>query len=269
MQLNNLGKQFLVTLYCFLNYAINLNCQINPQFIKHLIDKNLKLEHWRYLNTSESDSIEFYKAKFHLQYDNDSLFFLSFDQSKKMFCSDSKAFNYASLIFLKRTDYTRDLWFNGILSDSIVKNKIDPEDPLFKMYLFSLDPMNVDTSLIPKNLQQSFINYQTKFKKHPLLAASLSAIVPGLGELYIGNNRTFSAKFTSLGILAAQTLESNFKFGFLHPLTFINLSFFSTFYVTNIWGAYHDTKMNKIETKNQFLIHAANHYSTSLHYSLY
>ncbi len=243
--------------------------QIDTGFIRHLSENQLKNEHWTYLNEVKirQDSLEYFKAKFHLQYENDSLFLHSFDKSFDLFYKDTSALYLACLHFLKTNSKDREKWFGRILDDMTV-NQYELH-PIVHMYYYSLHPVDVDISQIPEQLQKDMNSYKKADKKKPILASTLSAIIPGLGELYIGNKKVFGTRLIALGLMAFQTVESLLTLGFKHPLTIIDGGFFSAFYVTNIVGVYYDTKAKKTETKNQFLINASNYFSAVYQYQLY
>jgi hypothetical protein len=238
----------------------NLYAQIDLGFVQHLSENSLRNEHWNYINhtNSSSDSIEYLKAKFYMQYEEDSLFLNSFNKCAKLFVDDSVALNYSHLYFIKKTDAKRAIWFNSVeKNDSLIPNL----NEIVQLYKLTENPVESDTSFISEELQVDFLKFSKAFSKKPVLAAFLSAIVPGLGELYIGNFKSFGAKFTSLTIFGLQSAESIYKLGLLKPLPLLNLSFFTAFYGANIVGAYRDTKSKTNEFKDQFLIHVSNYYS--------
>jgi hypothetical protein len=234
--------------------------QIDFGFVRHLSENTLRNEHWSYINTTKSsmDSIEYLKAKFYLQYEEDSLFLSCFNRCASLFVKDSNALNFCQLYFIKKLNAKREDWFNSFeKGDSLLAN----ENALFQLYKVTESAAVSDTSLIPLELQPDFLKFKKAHSKKPYLAAIFSAIVPGLGELYIGNYKSFGAKFTSLSIFGLQTAESIDKLGFLKPLSMFNLGFFTAFYGANIVGAYRDTKSKTKEFKDQFLIHVSNYYS--------
>lgn len=248
-----------------LNYSFT---QINTDFVRHLSDNNLKTEHWQYItnqSTTSEDSIDYFKAKFYLQYSNDSLFLETFDRCSTLFTTDTTLVFFTSLYFLKQTSENRAHWFDKILKQqpSIASH------PIFETYFSTKDPTKVDTSNLPDELKPDFLQFKKAFKKRPWIAASFSTVVPGLGKFYIGNYKTGTSSFLSLSLLGLQSAESIVKLGIKHPLSLIDIGFFSTFYISSIVGAYLDTNAKKKETKNQYLIHASTYYSTVYQYSLY
>ncbi|MBI1838188.1 MAG: hypothetical protein HYR91_13075 [Flavobacteriia bacterium] len=238
--------------------------QVDFFFLKHLSENQLKKEHFTYLekvNTSE-DSIFYFKAKYYLQYEEDSLFFIAFKKSKILFLKDSNALNFASRYFI--VNENRELWFNEI--DSMTLPKITDNILLFHKLIMKPNK-NFD---LPKSfkLSEKYLCYLKAESKNPKIAFMLS-VVPGLGEVYIGNWKSFLIKFTSQSILIAQTLESNRNLGPYKPLTIINFGFFSGFYFSGFIGAYRDTIQKKKDTQNDFLFHAKNYINSIYHFSLY
>lgn len=264
------NKIFIIVLpiLCSFCFQTTMNSQINLEFVKHLSVNNLKNEHWIYIEElhSTKDSIAYLKSKFYLQYEQDSLFLESVNNCIPLFLNDSNALNFSCIYFLKDVRKNRDSWFQ-ILD----KNRSFFSDSNFflRTYQFTINPVIIDTSLIPAILQNDFLKYKKAFSKKPVLAATFSALIPGLGELYIGNFKTFGAKLTSHVIFGLQIVESVSILGLISPLPVLNIGFFTAFYGANIIGSYRDTKRKITDTKNQFLINASNYYSLHNHYSLY
>jgi TM2 domain-containing membrane protein YozV len=97
--------------------------------------------------------------------------------------------------------------------------------------------------------------------KSPLKAALLSALVPGLGKVYIGKTRIGFNAFIMNGVFAFQTYESIHKLGVKHPLSIINLLLSSFFYASNVYGSYRDAKYFKKEKLQQLNNDASNYYA--------
>ena len=259
MGLNKISR---ICFFVFISFfgGTKLYGQVDLGFVRHLSENKLRNEHWKYINhaNSSSDSIEYLKAKFYIQYEEDSLFLNSFNKCIDLFVKDSVALNYTHLYFIKRIGANRAIWFNSVeKNDSLISNL----NEIVQLYKITENPVESDTAFISEELQVDFLKFSKAFSKKPALAAFLSAIVPGLGELYIGNFKSFGAKFTSLSIFGLQSAESIHKLGLLKPLPLLNLSFFTAFYGANIVGAYRDTKSKTNEFKDQFLIHVSNYYS--------
>ena len=88
-----------------------------------------------------------------------------------------------------------------------------------------------------KNLDSIFLSLKNYKKKSPFIAASLSAIVPGLGKVYAGQIGEGVSAFLTVGSFAAITTENWIKHGFLNWKTLLFGSLGTVFYVGNIWGS--------------------------------
>lgn len=244
----------------------NLNAQLDAGFIAHLSRNNLQREHLAYLSHSrQSDSLSYHFAKYYLQYPDDSLFFAYFSQSTHLFYADSSALSFAGIHFLDSP--RRALWFDTMLPKLPATSRATSDAAYIHRSV--LEPWNVDPENLPGRLQQDFLHYQKATAKKPAVSLALSALVPGLGKLYIGNRRSFGLTLLSMTVLGLQSYESYRKVGIQHPLTIINLGFFTTYYVVNLFGSYRETKQKAKEYKTQYLIDAATYYRYKYHPVLY
>lgn len=239
--------------------------QLDIQFIQHLSRLELKQEHENYLKSyvSKSDSFELLSAKYYLQYNEDSLFLSSITNCAQLLLSDTNLLNYANAYFMKKLNPNREVWFNFLNAQAIQTNKY------LELYNLSKTPDLVDTIRLPDALKKDFITYEKAFRKKPWVSATLSALIPGLGEFYIGNFQASITKFLSLSLFGIQSVESMLFLGVIQPLPIINVGLFSIFYGANIIGSYSDTNKKKQDFKHQFLLHAANYYSVTIKSSLY
>ena len=262
-------NRFIFIIPFILYYPYNLFSQFDLNFINYLSENHLKNEHFTYLNKQKRednvDSAAYLKAKFYLQYTDDSLFFDSFIESITICKSDTFLMNYASVYFLKSTNGNREKWFNSVdfKTTGVISKLCD------SIYLSTNIPAKSKVEFLPEELKVDYLNYCNYFKKSPLLAASLSTLIPGLGQLYIGNFKSFMTRITTQSLFAFQLIESNKKLGLYHPISILNASFYSVFYFVNIVGTYRDTKEKKEEFKNQFLINASNYLSNRIDFPLY
>ena len=99
-------------------------------------------------------------------------------------------------------------------------------------------------------LQNSILNTKQKSK---LMAAGLSAVIPGLGKIYGNKLGEGIAAFTTVGGFAAITIESYLKFGYKDIRTIAFGSLFSLFYIGNIYGS-----MITIQQNNNEIIQSQN-----------
>lgn len=239
--------------------------QLDLKFIQHLSQLQLKQEHECYLknNVSKSDTFELLSAKYYLQYNEDSLFLSSIKNCAQLLISDTNLLNYANAYFIKKMNSNRDVWFNFLNEQVIQSNKY------LELYNLTKTPDLRDTIRLPDALKKDFITYENAFRKKPWISATLSALIPGLGEFYIGNFQASITKFLSLSLFGIQSAESMLLLGIIQPLPLINIGVFSIFYGANIIGSYRDTNKKKQDNKHQFLLHAANYYSATIKSNLY
>jgi hypothetical protein len=86
-----------------------------------------------------------------------------------------------------------------------------------------------------------------KKEKSPLMAATLSAIVPGLGKYYAGYFGKAISSFLPCAALAAMSIESYIKGGATSVPFIISASLFSVFYIGNIYGTYYSVNIHRKE----------------------
>jgi hypothetical protein len=234
---------------------------MDMKFLNHLSDNDLKQEHYTYLNKLKTtpDSIDYAWAKFHLKYQNDSLFLNTFKRGGSLFLMDSLAIEEASAYFLTKPKSLADKWFHDVLVDQSKAGR------LAYLYYSAYFPQTIEIQDIPDHLQVDFFRLQKAHSKSPLLSASLSAIIPGAGKLYIGNKRSFAITLMSVSFMGLQTLESYTRLGVKHPLTILNAGFFTMFYVTNVLGSYRATRVKENEIRQYYLNRAASY--TTFHTS--
>lgn len=248
---------------CF--FSLNAKSQIDIPFIQHLSRLNLKHEHNEYLKiwTSNSDSSALFNAKFYIQYNEIDLFLKTVPTCVQLIKEDTNFLNYVHLLFLKDLTPNRERWF-AFLNE----NQFD-QSPIVEIYKSTESPSIEDTLFIPNELKKDFQTYVKAYKKKPWISASLSTLIPGLGELYIGNFQTFVTKFLSLSLFGIQSVESILILGAVQPLPVLNIGIFALFYGANIVGSFRDTNTKKQDFKNQFLLHAADYYNGITKSSIY
>ena len=76
-----------------------------------------------------------------------------------------------------------------------------------------------------------------EYKKSPLLAAGMSAVIPGAGKIYAGDLRSGVSTFLIVGALGAMMAESAHKLGWQDWRTIALSSVFGVFYIGNIYGS--------------------------------
>ena len=86
-------------------------------------------------------------------------------------------------------------------------------------------------------LKKDYLDIKNLKMKSPLLAGTLSAIIPGLGLAYAGNRGQALSAFIRVVSLGALTTETYVKLGPKNPQFMISAALFSFFYVGNVWGS--------------------------------
>ena len=253
------------SLLMFFLSAVNLVAQVDFLFLKHLSTSNLKTEHYHYLlnECKNKDTLNYLLTKYYLQYEKDSLFFSYYLKSKSISVNDSNLINCASIYFFKQITSSCFQWKEKLEDNYLINSS---------QYQF-INAVN-DEKMIHLNygnalLQNDFYEYKKSLKKNPLIAASLSAIIPGLGKAYLHSYRSFAITLFTHVMYGLQLNESVKKFGLKHPLTIANIALFSVFYSSNIYGSFTETKKRKKEKLYQLLHDASDHFYINNGNSLY
>ncbi|MBA3681278.1 MAG: hypothetical protein H0W73_08965 [Bacteroidetes bacterium] len=234
------------------------SAQVNVKFIDHLSANNLAREHTTYLNSlPESDSVFYFKAKFAAKYDQGAFIINNYVLSQALCNADTNLNNKASIHFLTAADQRNtQAWFGIPGAFSAGK-----ENNFNTVYKASLNPNLFSEENFPLELQKSYLKYKRSYNKKPVLAAVFSTILPGSGKLYAGKTKTFFLTFLLNAAYAVQTVESGKKLGIKHPLTIINATAFTVFYLSNIYGSYRAVIDLRKERKKQFITDATNFYN--------
>lgn len=89
--------------------------------------------------------------------------------------------------------------------------------------------------------QQRFRQYALELQqadsKSPLVAALMSALVPGSGKMYAGRRGAGISSFLQVAVFGGIFAESLTRSGAGHPRTWAAGSALGLFYVSNIWGS--------------------------------
>jgi hypothetical protein len=245
--------------YLFFLFAAFSFSQINSSFIVHLSKLNLKKEHAVYLSQASTtrDSLLFYKSKYSLQYKHSSDFLNDFENCPHLYKADTNAFNYAAIYFLAEKKEFADRFFRS----SIFANEANSTAINIRAVFLGADnPLVADTLLIPAPLRSKFMRYKKCYRKKPVVAGLLSAVVPGLGKLYSGRKSAFFNTLFTHVVFAATGIEAVKKLGLKNPYTICNLALSAVFYSANIYGSYFDVKRMKKEKQKQFLLDATDYF---------
>ncbi len=126
----------------------------------------------------------------------------------------------------------------------------------------SLAALFKSTEVDLKAEQLNMINYgvinRNLKRKSPFVAGMLSAVVPGLGKVYAGNNGQAITSFLSVVLIGGIAAENYIKQGITHPQTIIFGVLTGVFYVANIWGSALSVQIIRnekdLENKNNILV---------------
>lgn len=133
---------------------------------------------------------------------------------------------------------------------SLLKRDLPAFESYSKNFTYRFYPIATEEKKLQKYYQKA-----KEFKpRSPLIASTLSAIVPGLGKVYAGRRGEGVAAFlmtTSMGLV---TWENFRKDGIKDPKTIVAGSIFSLFYIGNIWGSWFSVKMRRNEI-NYYINH--------------
>ncbi|MGZ5245047.1 MAG: hypothetical protein ACXWEY_01835 [Bacteroidia bacterium] len=177
----------------------------------------------------------------------------------------------------KFTDYKTDQLKNRLLLQKGEKPyKLEPETTFNKMhhnfiqagdYLLS---SNIDSFKIARqiyngftlkdtflenrfqDLEFAYTNFKKKGKKSALLAATLSAVIPGSGKIYCGRPKEAIAPFLRVAVSSLIAYEGYRKNGFNSPQFYLFGGIATYFYAANIAGA---IKLAKYKNKKNELLY--------------
>lgn len=191
----------------------------------------------------------FEKSAFHLSAVSDSsIFFI-------------KSYFYKAISFSELKDYKKafsllDEYELSSMGNDINNLKIHEQSGLSLLMrdYVTFDSLSnrfntTETSLQTEHALQ--LQYAEKLKslkrKSPAVAGVLSAVIPGLGLVYSGNNGQALSSFIRVAAMGALSIESFSKLGPTHPQFIAFASLFSFFYIGNIWGSALSVQIRKNE----------------------
>lgn len=247
----------LSSLFIIFVFSNSTYSQINIGFVKHLENTGLKTEHQAYLEKlGDNDSAHYLRTRYQLIYFDAPKFLQQFTVNSSVAKKDPDFLTEASLKFLTADDISKKAWFGTCLDSSVT----GPALFLKKMYSISLDPKKYEARDLPPELESTFMAYRSVSRKKPVVAAFLSAVIPGSGKCYAGKWRSGMMAFLINAGYAVQTYESSVKLGRTHPFTVINAGLFTVFYVVNIYGSVQGIFEQRKQRQKQFLADAIYYY---------
>lgn len=174
-----------------------------------------------YLKSVSEESMYFYK----------SVFYLSVCHSENLHFDSA----FAAIFPLETGDAENlfQLKTYELAAFSLMKRDYKSFDTLAAKFNSNDTLLLREEKIIVENQQQ----LRTLKRKSPIVAGTLSAIIPGLGLAYSGNNGQALAAFIRVAAMGALTIEDYVKLGPKNPQFIIFGSLFSFFYIGNIWGS--------------------------------
>jgi hypothetical protein len=219
------------------------------------------------LNKGQKDSLNFFMGIINfkqLNYDG-SIKFLSKVSGGSIFYPKSTF--YSEICFIEKNKYATA--FNHLKDVTLDKNnELLQQLKTFELAGLSLlkrDYKSFDSLSVLFNTNNIILNNEQQLqkkeyypglknlkRKSPFLAGTLSAIVPGLGLVYAGNNGQALSDFLQVAALGAIGAETYIKLGPRNPQFIISASLFTFFYLGNIWGSVLCVQIIKNEKFKEF-----------------
>jgi hypothetical protein len=258
-------NNYYLVIFIFLNLFIGSSQTSSYTFEQYLINQRLKTDHWTYIHFLEKnhltteDTIHFYKARYYLNYDEDTLFLKHYFKSKQLFQKDSCHLIKASISALRWSKKSQEQWFLSLDTDLVCKEFKLKE--INKIWWSGNKPLNFSAEEFPYPLQKDFLVLQKSVKKKKWKSVLLSVVVPGLGQYYLGQKQTFYIILLQHLLVGGIAAESIYRLGYKNIYSIFTIGVFGTFYFSNIYGAYKETDQIKVRYKKQFYIDAANYYN--------
>jgi len=268
-------KNIFVIFLLFFQFNVNAQTTFNDElgFLFHLMENRLIDDAQLYgnklllndkYNVSQRDTINYFMAKMLMSNDVDTLSIPYLNNVS----INSKFYYYSRFnevrVYLKQRNV--DTAFARIsLIDSSTSDVIN-QLLLFEkagMYLYKNQQSKFDSlSVMFKNVEPTLADEQKNMfqyakvsrgikRKSPVIAGLLSAFVPGLGKVYVGNNGQAIASFLSVGVIGGIAIENYLKQGLWHPQTIAFGLMTSIFYVGNIWGSALSVQVVRNERRNE------------------
>jgi hypothetical protein len=237
--------------------------QSNHQFLAHLYSNKLDGEIYRYLQKTENnhDSLQYQLMRYSLAFNRDSMLLDLAGKAKSLNINDTLLNRNMGLKILMKGDKAlNQYWF-----DTLLKNDNNAE--LKELWHASEDPNTAGKNLHLNQYSDSYRKYKKSFNKKPFVAGALSAVVPGLGKLYIGKPYSSLGIFLVNVIQAGESAESVKVLGVKNAFSIFDISVASLYYLANIAGSYYDCKVTRRMKKISFINDANSFYRDYFNFS--
>jgi hypothetical protein len=256
----------LLLMQCLCN---TVSASLDTAFIKYLATNTKIVELNYYLKTNcSNDATGHYQwAKYYLFKQQDSAFMHHYNNAKQLFLQDTVATGFATCYFLQHAvnNTYADAWFAQL--QNYPAYGVQQVIAIYNLQF--AQSKKIVPAQYPNLLNEAVTRYKKSASKNPTKAAILSAIVPGSGNLYTGQQQIATQTFASTILFAASATESVVKTKATSALSIFTLFLGSLFYGSNVYGAYRDAKYFKQEHLQQLYLDAYNYYSTAYYPALY
>ena len=257
----------LIIILLFFNLHSSGQTFFDIKFIKHLSDTEAfqecifeaKRYDFKFLSNSLADSLFYYKgwSEYSLKKLEDSANTLLKVSAKSSFYTKSRlfaAYNYSHIgMYSKVLPILNNLPENDIvLFQKAGLSLLQRDFGSFDTYIGRVDTKKYFLN----NQSHQLLNCSKVLRNHnyksPLLAASLSTLVPGLGKIYAGKIGDGISSFIGCSALGLVTWEQYRKNGFNDCRTILSAALFSLFYGGNIWGSYFTVLISENEFDDEY-----------------
>jgi len=237
----------------------------NKEFVKYLID-NKEYSDALYtidksvnqsLNPQQVDTLIYFKGLiFHkLKQFDSSFFYLSKIPYNSGWYYEASYYNVLNKTLLGDYDFalklTEQIRYDTLLAHHPLKIFEEASLALLQRDYKHFDELltKMDTVYFPIQIEQNELikrrkELENRRKKYPAVAGTLSTLVPGLGKVYAGSVGQGIAAFIMVGMLGGITAETYYRSGPKNPEFIIMGSFFTVFYIGNIYGSVFSVKIS-------------------------
>ena len=262
----------ILLVFGFLTSFSQNNSSYPSGFYAHLKEKKLYSEQLTFLKkelktTNETfprDTLFLHSALCFYQLNDSSMSNLSLDSIRQPLFSlsgNNKAI-YLPLLFIHKKIPSLHVYLSSIQNGYASIREARVFLSMLKREAISIKEDTLIAARYP--LKDIVYKYRGIKRKSVLAAGLLSALVPGLGKLYVGNKYQAFSGFLSTGVFAAQGVEALLKSGVKSVHFGYACSLFSIYYLGNIAGSMWAAKKKKHDQIAEIDYEIASYYSTCL-----